>query len=69
MSFFGPLIILFVGVLLYLLPSMIASKRQHPSANSICIINIFFGWTLVGWVLCLAWSASGLPTQSRRVEF
>jgi len=45
-------------VFVYLLPSLVAYFRRHRNANSICVVNLFFGWTLVGWVLCLAWSVS-----------
>lgn len=53
-------LIIFVGlIVIYLLPSIIAEARGHMNKNSICVINLFFGWTIVGWVLCLAWSLSG----------
>jgi hypothetical protein len=41
-----------------MLPSVVARLRNHKNTNSICIINLFFGWTILGWVICLAWSAS-----------
>ncbi|WP_131751207.1 MULTISPECIES: superinfection immunity protein [Legionella] len=40
--------------ILYFLPALIASKRNHQLANSIAVVNLFFGWTLLGWVLSLA---------------
>jgi hypothetical protein len=43
---------------LYFLPAFIASKRKHRNASPIFVINLFFGWTLIGWVGCLAWSLS-----------
>lgn len=43
---------------IYLLPSLVAAGRKHPNSNSIGIVNIFLGWTLLGWVVALAWSAS-----------
>jgi hypothetical protein len=49
-----------IGILfaLYFLPAFIASKRKHKNKDPIFIINLFFGWTLIGWVACLAWSLS-----------
>jgi len=35
---------------------MIARRRNHPQKNPILIVNIFLGWTLIGWVAALAWS-------------
>ncbi|MEJ6011450.1 superinfection immunity protein [Novosphingobium aquae] len=37
----------------YLLPTAIAYGRKHNTA-SICVINLFLGWTLIGWVIALA---------------
>jgi hypothetical protein len=53
---------LFMGIaaVFYLLPSFVAAARKHPSQNSIAIINIFLGWTFLGWVVALAWAASGI---------
>jgi hypothetical protein len=50
---------------LYLVPTGIAFCRHHHQRGSITIINVFLGWTLLGWVGALAWSASGdQPTDS-----
>jgi hypothetical protein len=40
----------------YMLPTIIASKRRHRNQNAIAILNILFGWTFVGWVIALVWS-------------
>ena len=42
-----------VGVLGYFLPGLIASKRKHRNSNSIALANLFFGWTLLGWLIVL----------------
>lgn len=52
--------------LLYFLPSFIAYSRDHSNILPIAIINIFFGWTLVGWVGSLAWALSS-STNNQRV--
>ncbi len=41
---------------IYLIPWIVAASREHPHKASIAIVNIFFGWTLLGWVACLAWA-------------
>jgi hypothetical protein len=43
---------------LYFLPWIIAGLNEHSKTASIGIINFFFGWTFVGWVIALAWSVS-----------
>ncbi len=47
-------------LVLYFLPGLIASRRKHPQLNSIVAVNIFLGWTLVGWVVALAMSLSAI---------
>lgn len=42
----------------YFLPMIIALIRKHKQTNPIVIVNIFLGWTLIGWVVALAWSVS-----------
>lgn len=49
---------LLVGVGLYFLPSIIASKRNHSNAASILVLNLFLGWTFLGWVAALIWAFS-----------
>ena len=43
-----------LGMLLYFLPTVLGwSKRDRAS---IFVVNLFLGWTLVGWVVALAWA-------------
>lgn len=53
-----------IGIGLYLLPAIVGEVRRHRHHNSITIINLFLGWTLVGWVAALAWAFSD-QTKSR----
>ena len=45
---------------LYFLPSVVAYARGHPSFVGILVLNLFLGWSLIGWVIALAWSFSDL---------
>lgn len=61
----GVVIILILGVVtFYLLPTMIAYMRKHPNAAPIFVVNLFLGWTLLGWVITLAWSLFRLPASA-----
>ena len=42
----------------YLLPSVVASSRHHRNSNAILVANLFLGWTLLGWVICLIWAST-----------
>jgi hypothetical protein len=44
---------------LYWLPVFVAVARHRVSVAPITIVNFFFGWTLIGWVVCLAMAAGG----------
>jgi hypothetical protein len=56
MEFFLFLLCASLIVAVYLLPSIVASGREHRDVTSLTIVNIFFGWTLLGWGICLAWA-------------
>jgi hypothetical protein len=43
---------------MYFLPSIIAELWKHPQGMPILVVNLFFGRTLIGWVVALAWSFS-----------
>jgi hypothetical protein len=50
---------------IYWLPSLIAARRQHPDRHAIFALNLFFGATLVGWVIALIWAKRGIPVDVR----
>ncbi len=62
------LILIPVLILLYLLPCIVATTRRNPHSASIAVINIFLGWTLIGWVVALAWALMPVPAESFRDE-
>jgi len=39
---------------LYFLPLIVAGVRHVPNIGSVAVINIFLGWTFIGWVVALA---------------
>jgi type VI protein secretion system component VasK len=45
-----------VGLVLYLLPTWLAVLFEHPRALAIFLLNLFAGWTFVGWVAALVWA-------------
>lgn len=40
----------------YWLPTIIAFFRGHPNKAVIALVNFFFGWTFIGWFICLFWA-------------
>jgi hypothetical protein len=43
---------------LLFLPTLVATSRKHPNALPIFLVNLFFGWTFVGWVISLVWACT-----------
>ncbi|KAB0269035.1 superinfection immunity protein [Microvirga brassicacearum] len=52
-----------VAAWLYFLPTTVARARRHPQATAILILNIFLGWTFLGWVAALVWAFT-VPRQA-----
>jgi hypothetical protein len=50
--------LLVVGAALgiYLAPAIIAIARKVVNVWSVVVVNVFLGWTLIGWVVALAMS-------------
>jgi hypothetical protein len=51
------LIVLILLALGYFLPSIIASVRKVRNVGSVIVVNLFLGWTFIGWVVALAMAA------------
>jgi hypothetical protein len=43
--------------LLYLLPSIIALARSKRDLLAIFLLNLFLGWSIIGWFVALIWAA------------
>jgi hypothetical protein len=64
----GVVVLWLAGVLLalafYFLPTIIAVLRNIPNSLSVGVINLFLGWTLLGWVGALAMAVAGVKTRA-----
>jgi len=50
-------ILLIIIVVLYFLPTMIvATNDKHSNKTGLFILNLFLGWTFLGWIIALVWS-------------
>lgn len=50
----GILIIIAAVFMLYFLPAIAATYYNHTSSASITVINLFLGWTIIGWFFAIA---------------
>ena len=50
------LTIIMVMIGLYFLPTIVAASSSKANAGAIFVLNLFLGWTLIGWVIALTWA-------------
>lgn len=53
-------------ILLYFVPTVVALLRGHRQTFPIAVVNVVFGWTLLGWVVALAWAGNHQPREVGR---
>ena len=51
-------VIVFILIGPYWAPTITAFLRHHPSKGGVLDLNLFLGWTFIGWVLSLIWALS-----------
>jgi hypothetical protein len=42
--------------LFYFLPFAIAFNKKRANSGAIFALNLFLGWSLIGWVVALVWA-------------
>jgi hypothetical protein len=47
----------FLVVAAYLLPTIVAASRGHRHQGAIFLLNLLLGWTALGWLVALIWAA------------
>ena len=55
----GLFVVLFVVLLpIYFLPAIIGIVRKKKNAIAIFVLDLFAGWTVVGWIGALVWACT-----------
>ncbi len=54
------LILLGIGMV-YFMPSVSAYHARHRNVQAIFALNVFLGWTFIGWVIAYVWSLKKDP--------
>lgn len=49
---------LFIIVLVYFVPFLVAYMRGHKAKLAIFMANLFLGWILLPWVFILIWACN-----------
>jgi hypothetical protein len=53
-----------LGLAVYFLPAIIGAVRHAKGLVGIILLNVFAGWTGIGWVIALIWSLVGVRNQN-----
>jgi hypothetical protein len=56
-----PALIPLFAIFFYLLPALIGQSRHHHQRTAIWVLNIFLGWTVLGWIAALIWASTATP--------
>jgi hypothetical protein len=60
----GSICLLLFGAVFYFLPSIVAFARRHHNGLAIFILNLFLGWSVLGWIIALVWSCTAVMRSS-----
>ena len=54
------------GFVLYFLPTIIAAIKSKRDIVAILLLNLFLGWSVIGWIVALVWAAKNdVPVVAR----
>ncbi|MCR6661027.1 MAG: superinfection immunity protein [Asticcacaulis sp.] len=56
--------IIFMGM--YFAPGIVATLRKHSAVLAIWAVNLFFGWTIIGWIWALIWALGHTFNKSQQ---
>jgi len=62
------LMIVFVVLPVYFIPTILAFKRSHRNKVAIGFLNLFLGWTLLVWVGSFVWAVNGKAGKTKQCE-
>jgi hypothetical protein len=55
-----------LGAAMYFLPSIVALARSKRDLLAIFLLNLFLGWSVIGWIVALVWAAKTDPVVIAR---
>lgn len=60
------LVLIAVSIPIYFAPSSVAVQRDHKHQTAIVALNLFLGWSFVGWVVALVWALTNSDDATRQ---
>ncbi|MBR5904545.1 MAG: superinfection immunity protein [Alphaproteobacteria bacterium] len=63
MIFFWEFLLILMLFFIYFVPTIVAYSNNHRNVLAIFVLNLFLGYTLVGWVFALIWAVYKEPIK------
>jgi hypothetical protein len=54
-------VICIVAFCIHFLPAIVAGNRRARNFVWILVLNLFLGWTFIGWIVALVWAMTDEP--------
>ena len=54
---------------IHFLPTIVAALRHSRHTMAIFFINLFLGWTVIGWIAALIWAFTSQPRWVARYTY
>lgn len=51
-------LLMVILLIAYFVPATTAMARSHHNTAAIVMLNLFLGWTFIGWVVALVWACT-----------
>lgn len=45
-----------IGLVVNFIPTIVAAMRGHRNTAVIFLLNLFLGWSFIGWVVAMVWA-------------
>ena len=47
-----------IAIGFYFLPAIVGYAKDKKNAGAILVLNLFLGWTGIGWIIALVWAVT-----------
>ena len=56
-----------IALTLYFIPTIVAFKRRHLNRVPILLLDLFLGWSFIGWIIALIWSTTQNTEKNQQI--
>lgn len=62
------LILAILAFFIYFLPCFVSSSRKGTNGGAVFLVNLLFGWTLLGWLVAMIMAATAQTKIAAEIE-